>query len=156
MIPKKVFFTKGIGIDDDQLFSFEKALRDAGIEKFNLVPVSSIMPPNVEIIDKEEGLKYLNPGQIVFCVLSRFTSNEINREIYSSIGYAIPENRNYNGYITEYHGYTENFIDAGEMAKKMLETEFNIKVRLHDSLINKYKINEKKYVTLVSAAVFIL
>ena len=37
MIPKKVFFTKGVGTHKDYLQSFELALRDAGIEKFNLV-----------------------------------------------------------------------------------------------------------------------
>ena len=42
MIPTKMFFTKGVGIAKEQLMSLEMAFRDAGIEKFNLVPVSSI------------------------------------------------------------------------------------------------------------------
>ena len=45
-VPKKVFFTKGVGIHKDKLASFELALRNAGIEKCNLVTVSSILPPN--------------------------------------------------------------------------------------------------------------
>ncbi|PKP55132.1 MAG: pyruvoyl-dependent arginine decarboxylase, partial [Candidatus Altiarchaeales archaeon HGW-Altiarchaeales-2] len=45
MVPRKVFFTKGVGRAKEQLASFEAALRDAGIEKFNLVTVSSILPP---------------------------------------------------------------------------------------------------------------
>jgi arginine decarboxylase len=44
-IPRKLFFTKGVGTHKEQLHSFELALRDAGIEKCNLVQVSSIMPP---------------------------------------------------------------------------------------------------------------
>ena len=40
MIPTKMFFTKGVGVHKDKLASFEAALRDAGIEKFNLVYVS--------------------------------------------------------------------------------------------------------------------
>ena len=47
MVPKKVFFTKGAGIHRDELRSFELALRDAGIEKQNLVYVSSIFPPGL-------------------------------------------------------------------------------------------------------------
>ncbi len=45
MIPTKMFFVKGVGIHKERLASFELALRDAGIEKFNLVHVSSIFPP---------------------------------------------------------------------------------------------------------------
>lgn len=74
LIPRKVFFTTGVGKHEDALVSFELALRDARIEKFNLVTVSSIFPPSCEIIGIEDGLRELFPGQIVFCVMSRMTS----------------------------------------------------------------------------------
>ena len=45
-LPKKVFLTKGVGVDKHKLTSFECALRDAGIAAFNLVRVSSIFPPH--------------------------------------------------------------------------------------------------------------
>ena len=37
MVPKRVFFTKGVGRHKNELQSFELALRNAGIEKSNLV-----------------------------------------------------------------------------------------------------------------------
>ncbi|MEK7098199.1 MAG: pyruvoyl-dependent arginine decarboxylase, partial [Patescibacteria group bacterium] len=49
MVPTKVFFTKGVGVHKDKLASFELALREAGIEKYNLVYVSSILPPHCKI-----------------------------------------------------------------------------------------------------------
>ena len=52
-IPKQIFFTKGAGVHKDKLASFELALRKAGIEKCNLVYVSSIFPPKCEIITRE-------------------------------------------------------------------------------------------------------
>jgi len=45
LVPTRVFFTKGVGSHRDELRSFELALKDAGIEKLNLVHVSSIFPP---------------------------------------------------------------------------------------------------------------
>ena len=48
-VPTKIFFTKGVGTHRDQLRSFELALRDAGIERLNLVHVSSIFPPHCKI-----------------------------------------------------------------------------------------------------------
>ena len=79
MVPKKVFFTKGVGFAKHDLQSFELALRDAGIEKCNLVNVSSIVPPKCEIISKQKGVECLKAGEITYCVLSRNSTNEPNR-----------------------------------------------------------------------------
>ena len=54
MVPKRVFFTKGVGKNKHELQSFELALRNAGIEKCNIVNVSSIVPPKCKIITKEK------------------------------------------------------------------------------------------------------
>ena len=61
MVPKKLFFTKGVGKHKERLTSFELALRDAGIASQNLVRVCSIFPPRRKLISRKEGLKYLNP-----------------------------------------------------------------------------------------------
>ena len=55
-MPKECFFTKGVGRHAQKLMSFELALRDAGIEKQNLVRVSSIYPTSCKIIPLKEGL----------------------------------------------------------------------------------------------------
>ena len=57
MIPAKAFLVRGKGVHEDELVSFELALRDAGIEKYNLIEISSILPPGCRMISKEEGLK---------------------------------------------------------------------------------------------------
>ena len=85
MVPKKVFFTKGVGKHRNELQSFELALRNAGIEKSNLVNVSSIVPPNCKILSKEFGVDQLEPGQITYCVMSRNCTNEPNRLLGASI-----------------------------------------------------------------------
>jgi len=85
MIPTKMFFTKGVGTHKDRLASFEAALRDAGIEKSNLVYVSSILPPSCKIVSREEGLKNLSAGQITFCVMARIETNEPNRLVSAAI-----------------------------------------------------------------------
>ncbi len=104
-IPRKLFFTKGVGISKDQLTSFELALRDAGIAPYNLVTVSSIFPPDAKIISRKEGLKYFKPGQIVFVVMARAASNEPNRLLTASIGCAIPADKKMYGYLSEHHTY---------------------------------------------------
>ncbi|MEM3113456.1 MAG: arginine decarboxylase, pyruvoyl-dependent [Candidatus Pacearchaeota archaeon] len=122
MVPKKAFFTKGVGIHKDKLASFELALRNAGIEKCNLVYVSSIFPPNCKLISKEEGLKMLNPGEVTFCVMARSETNEPNRLICSAVGMAIPRDENNYGYISEHHGYGETAKKAGDYAEDLAAT----------------------------------
>ncbi len=106
----------------DKLASFELALRDAGIEKCNLVCVSSILPANCKIVPKEEGLKLLQPGQITFCVLARSETNEPNRLISSAIGLAVPKDSAQYGYLSEHHSYGDTGEKAGEYAEDLAAT----------------------------------
>jgi arginine decarboxylase len=122
MVPKKIFFTKGVGVHKDKLASFERALRNAGIEKCNLVYVSSIFPPNCEVVPKDEGLKLLRAGQIAFCVMARNETNEPNRLISSAIGVALPKDKNQYGYLSEHHAFGEKADVAGEYAEDLAAT----------------------------------
>ena len=122
MIATKIFLTKGVGVHKDKLASFELALRDAGVEKCNLVTVSSILPPNCKIISKEEGIKILKAGQITFCVLARNETNEPNRLISASIGLATPKDSNNYGYLSEHHAFGEKGEKAGEYAEDLAAT----------------------------------
>jgi arginine decarboxylase len=121
-VPTKIFLTKGVGIHKDKLASFELALRNAGIEKCNLVYVSSILPPTCRIIPKDEGLKQLKAGQITFCVMARNETNEPNRLISSSIGLAMPKDNNAYGYLSEHHAFGEKADIAGEYAEDLAAT----------------------------------
>ena len=118
-VPSRIFFTKGVGTHRDQLRSFELALRDAGIERLNLVHVSSIFPPHCKIIPKDEGVKLIAPGSIAFCVMARQASNERARLIAASIGCAIPADKNQYGYLSEHHAYGETDEFAGDFAEDM-------------------------------------
>jgi arginine decarboxylase len=119
LLPKKIFFTRGIGRGETQLQSFENALRDADIAAYNLVSVSSILPPYAEIVDKSEGLKLLSYGQILFTVLARNSSNELNRMISSAIGFAVPSDRSKWGYLSEHHSFGQTENDSGHFAEKL-------------------------------------
>ena len=92
-----MFFTKGVGVHKDRLASFEAALRDAGIEKCNLVYVSSIFPPHCKTVSKEKGIELLKPGQITFCVMAKSETNEHNRLMSAAIGLALPADPNSHG-----------------------------------------------------------
>ena len=122
MVPQKMFLTKGVGVHKDKLSSFELSLRDAGIEKCNLVYVSSILPPGCKIITRKKGLKLLSPGQITFCVMARSETNEANRLISAAIGMAMPKDRDSYGYLSEQHSYGQTAKVSGDYAEDLAAT----------------------------------
>ena len=125
-VPKKVFFTCGAGTDREKLASFEMALRDASIECYNLVEVSSILPPKCQIISRDDGLSQLYPGSIVFTVMSRISSNEPHRRISASIGVATPEDMDTRyGYLAEHHSFGQSQETAGAYAEKLAHYLYN-------------------------------
>ncbi len=129
MTPKAMFFTKGVGRHKLKLASFELALRGAGIEKFNLVSVSSIFPPHCKILTKKQAFDYalkspdtqnkLTPGEVVFGVIARNETNEYGRLISASVGLAQPVDPNMYGYLSEVHEYGINAHDTAELAEDL-------------------------------------
>jgi len=154
-------------------------LRAAGIEKYNLGCVSSILPPNCKIISKEEGLLKLKPGGIVHCVLARNDTNEPHSLMASAIRTAVSVNEENYGYISEHHSFGEEEIIAGEytedLAATMLATtlgiEFDAEMTWHERehiyktsgyIFDSFHIyqtakgdNDGKWTTVVAAMVFV-
>lgn len=133
-VPTQLCLTKGRGTHRERLTSFELALRDAGIASFNLVSVSSIVPPNCKLLPAKRGLASLTPGEIVHCVLAKSQTNEANRLIASSIGVAIPKDRSRYGYLSEHHIFGQNHRQASDyaedLAASMLASTLGIEIDL--------------------------
>jgi arginine decarboxylase len=169
-----------VGIHKDELHSFELALRDAGIEKFNIVRVSSILPPGCKRIPRAQGLQRLSPGQIVYCVMSKLSSNEPRRLLASSVGCAIPNDKRQYGYLSEHHAYGQTDTVAGDYAEDlaavMLASTLGIELdenlgwdekkeiyRISDKIVRTTNITQSaivkgdgRYTTVVASAVLIM
>jgi arginine decarboxylase len=150
MVPKRLFLTKGVGKHKERLTSFELALRDAGIAAQNLVRVSSIFPPHCKLVARKDGLKYLNPGEVVFAVVAENSTREPHRLVASSIGVAIPADRSTYGYLSEHHSFGETDDVAGdyaeELAAEMLATTLDVEFdpdRSWDEKKEIYRISNK-------------
>lgn len=119
IVPGKLFLTKGVGRHREQLASFELALRSARIAEYNLVHVSSILPPQCRVISRAQGVSLLTPGQIVYSVLCRNSTNEPNRLISASVGLAIPQDKAQYGYLSEHHAFGQNEKISGDYAEDL-------------------------------------
>ena len=130
LVPKELFFTKGVGKHREKLTSFELALRSADIAACNLVRVSSIFPPGCRILPRATGVRKLKPGQVAFVVMSEAATREPHRLVAATIGVAIPRDRRLFGYLSEHHSFGENEETAGdyaeELAAEMLATTLGL------------------------------
>jgi len=137
LVPKKLFLTRGKGVHEDRLTSFEYALRDAGIAGTNLVLISSIFPPDAKLVSKTEGLKLIDPGQILFTIYSRNQTNEPHRLTAASVGIAQPKDTTHYGYLSEYESFGQTEKEAGDYAEdiaaQMLASSLGIKFDIDKS-----------------------
>jgi len=178
MVPKRMFFTKGVGRHKHELQSFELALRDAGIEKCNIVTVSSIVPSHCKIIPREKAIQELRAGQITYCVMARNCTNEPNRLAGAAIGVALPKEPDSYGYISEHHCFgvkgTKLEDYAEDLAATMLATTLGLEFdsnKAWDERKQEYKMSGKivrtqsvaqtaegdkngLYTTVIAAAIF--
>ena len=154
LVAKKMFLTRGRGVHEDQLTSFEYALRDAGIAGTNLVLISSIFPPGAKIIPRTEGLKLIRLGAVTFAIYARQQSNEPHRLMAASVGIAEPRDNTRYGYLSEYHSFGETEKEAGDYAEdiaaQMLASSLGIKFDINKSWDEKrkqWKISDEIYKT---------
>ena len=117
LVAKKLFLTRGKGVHEDRLTSFEYALRDAGIAGTNLVLISSIFPPKAKLISRKEGLQQIKPGQILFTIYSKNQTNEPHRMCSASVGIAQPKDKERYGYLSEYEAFGQTETQAGDYAE---------------------------------------
>lgn len=122
LVPKEIFFTKGVGKHKNRLQSFELALRQSGIEMCNLVRVSSIFPPKCKIMTRTRGLGKLEPGEITYVVLAEASTNEPSRLVGAGVALAQPGGGEQYGYISEHHGFGMTSRRLGDFVEDMAAT----------------------------------
>lgn len=120
-LPLKItprYFTTGAGagVSAFELVSFDRALREAGFADYNLLRVSSILPPAAEHRSHVE----LPKGSLLPIAYGVFTSNEEGARIAAAVSYAQPTDPNAVGVIMETEGYmTER--EAHDLVAAMAE-----------------------------------
>lgn len=102
MIPREFFVTSAKATSPvSELNAFDLALKNAGIAQCNLVPVSSILPPEC----KERKWRKLPAGSITHAVIAR-TDGDQGTTIGAGIAWAWEKDGKY-GIVAEAHGHMD-------------------------------------------------
>lgn len=104
------------------LNAFDNALLAAGIGNINLIKVSSILPPDVPVID----LPKIKPGALVPTAYAAMTSDVPGETIAAAVGYAVPDDPSRNGVIMEFHGRATR-DEAERRIRAMLDEAFRVR-----------------------------
>ena len=118
----KIALTAGTAEGGSVLNAFDNALLSAGIGNINLVRVSSIVPPGVEIIP----LPPVKPGALVPTAYAAMTSDVPNEVVVAAVGYALPHDPTKPGVIMEYHDRTDRQT-AEQAVRAMLVEAFQVR-----------------------------
>ena len=104
------------------LNAFDNALLAAGIGNINLIKISSILPPDVSVIE----LPKIKPGALIPTAYAAITSEVPGETVAAAVGYATPDDPAKNGVIMEFHGVTSR-ADAERAISEMLGEAFRVR-----------------------------
>ena len=114
--------TAGHAEGGTSLNAFDNALLAAGIGNINLIKVSSILPPDVPVID----LPKIAPGALVPTAYAAITSEVPGETIAAAVGYAVPDDPARNGVLMEFHGQATR-EEAEDAIRAMLDEAFRVR-----------------------------
>jgi arginine decarboxylase len=104
------------------LNAFDNALLAAGIGNINLLKVSSILPPDVPVVE----LPKIKLGALVPTAYAAITSETPGETVAAAVGYAVPDDPTKNGVIMEFHGVATR-DEAERQIHAMLEEAFRVR-----------------------------
>ena len=114
--------TAGTAEGATPLNAFDNALLAAGIGNINLIKVSSILPPDVPVIE----LPKIKLGALIPTAYAAMTSETPGETVAAAVGYAVPDDPAKNGVIMEFHGLASR-AEAERQIHRMLEEAFQVR-----------------------------
>lgn len=102
----------GLGIGPTELAAFDQALVHAGVANFNLIYLSSVLPPNSKVKVAEKPEKPDGSwGDRLYVVMAQKRTSQRNQEVWAGIGW-IQDPKTKAGLLVEHEGHSEAEVRA--------------------------------------------
>jgi arginine decarboxylase len=102
---------KGTGTGDTKMAAFDAALQDAGVANYNLIRLSSIIPPGSEVRVGRAETKPDEFGHRLYVVYASQIENEIGKDASAGIGWVMAADGSGKGLFTEHEGHGEQEVE---------------------------------------------
>lgn len=100
----------GIGIGPTELSAFDQALVHASVANFNLIYLSSVLPPGSKVHVAERPKKPVGEwGDRLYVVMAQKRTSQRNQEVWAGIGW-IQDPKTKQGLLVEHEGHSEQEV----------------------------------------------
>ena len=151
LVPSKFFITHSSAVSPvSDLNAFDLALFEAGIEELNLVAVSSVIPPEAEMVE----YRRVPMGAVTHCVLAQMRG--CGGDVISA-GIAYTKRKDgHGGYVAEGHSFGDGESLKEGLRAKIREMERIRGVELEDPeiVIEEMRVPEGSYGCCLASLVF--
>ena len=121
----KIYLTKSTGDGPTTLAAFDKALFEAGIANYNILRLSSVIPPGAEIIRPADGDMPIHGewGDRLYVVMAEYRTAEVGVEAWAGIGWVV-EKETGKGLFVEHEGTSRDKVtrDIQHSLEALMET----------------------------------
>ncbi len=111
----RIKIASAVGRGPTELGAFDAALRNAGAENYNLIPLSSIIPAGGVLERTPIGTLSTEYGHRLYVVMARHQATQVGEEVWAGLGWT-QESDSGRGLFVELHGSSkrevENAIEA--------------------------------------------
>lgn len=121
---KEIVITTGVGVAPTKLAAFDAALREAGIGNYNLIPLSSVIPPDSDICIRQHIEPQEEYGDRLYVVIAEARATEVGKSAWAGLGWAQNAQSG--------HGL---FVEICGDSQEAVETE--IRLTLEDMIKNR-------------------
>lgn len=96
-----------IGVARTSLAAFDDALCQLGVGNVNLIRLSSVVPPNSQVVISDRVQKKLGWGDRLYCVFAEQHATEIGQTAAAGIGWVLRDDNTGAGLFVEHEAPTE-------------------------------------------------
>ena len=108
----KTNITGGTGVGPTELAAFDNALVNASVANFNLIYLSSVIPPGSKMIVNNHSKKPVgNWGDRLYVVIAQERTSQRNQEVWAGIGW-MQDKKTKKGLLAEHNGHNEAEVRA--------------------------------------------
>lgn len=122
----KIYVSSGIGCGTTTLSAFDDALVKCGVNNFNLLRLSSVIPPRAEIVEETPQFEDSEWGDRLYTVYAEMRVDTPGQEAWAGVGWVQfgDDNR---GLFVEHEGHSEQNVrsDIEKSLKGLLKNRNN-------------------------------
>lgn len=108
----KIIINSGTGIGKTRLAAFDKALFNAGVANYNLIPLSSVIPENARLVIEKPNTKESEYGHKLYVVLAVSYADIIGREAWSGLGWVNHTDGSGKGLFVEHDSDSKDGVES--------------------------------------------